>query len=78
MKACVMDFGVGWSKFLSLVEFAYNNSYHAIIEMTYYEALYGWKCRSLVCWFEVGEKRLIGPKLIQITSEKIKVIEKKL
>ncbi|KAL9374753.1 hypothetical protein Peur_031632 [Populus x canadensis] len=78
LRACVMDFGVGWSKFLPLVEFAYNNSYQASIEMAPYEALYGRKCRSPVCWFEVGEKRLMGPELIQITSEKIEVIRKKL
>ena len=64
LRACVMDFGVGWSKFLPLVEFAYNNSYQASIEMAPYEALYGRKCRSPVCWFEVGEKRLMGPELI--------------
>jgi hypothetical protein len=43
-----------------------------------YKALYGWKCRLLVCWFEVGEKRLMRPKLIHITLENIKVIRKKL
>ena len=73
-----MDFGVGWSKFLPLVEFAYNNSYQAGIEMTPYEALYGRKCRSPVCWFAVGENRLMGLELIQITSDKIEVIRKKL
>jgi len=78
LRACVMDFGVSWSKFLPLVEFAYNNSYQASIEMAPYEALYGWKCRSPVCWFEVGEKRLMGLELIQITSEKIEVIRNKL
>jgi len=78
LRAYVMDFGVGWSRFLPLVEFAYNNSYHASIEMTPSEALYGRKCRSPVFWFEVGEKRLMGPELIQITSEKIEVIKKKL
>jgi hypothetical protein len=60
LRAYVMGFGVGWSKFLPLVEFAYNNSYQASIEITPYEALYGQKCRSPVCWFEVGEKRLMG------------------
>ena len=60
------------------MEFAYNNSYQASIEMAPYEALYGRKCRSPVCLFEIGEKRLMGPELIQITSEKIEVIRKKL
>jgi hypothetical protein len=78
LRACVIDFGVGWSKYLSLVEFAYNNSYQASIDMAPYEALYGRKCRSPVCWYEVGERRLMGPELIQITSDKIKVIRDKL
>ena len=78
LRACVMDFRVSWSKFLPLVEFAYNNNYQASIEMAPYEALYGRKCRSPVCLFAVGEKRLMGPELIPITSEKIEVIRKKL
>jgi hypothetical protein len=78
LRACVIDFGIGWSKYLSLVEFAYNNSYQASIDMAPYEALYGRKCRSPVCWYEVGERRLMGPELIQITSDKIKVIRDKL
>jgi hypothetical protein len=78
LRACVIDFGVGWSKYLSLVEFAYNNSYQASIDMAPYEALYGRKCRSPVCWYGVGERRLMGPELIQITSDKIKVIRDKL
>ena len=59
------------------MEFAYNNNYQASINMTLYEALYGQKCRSLVYWFEVSEKRLIGPEFIQVTLEKIEVIRKK-
>ena len=56
------------------MEFAYNNSYQASIEMAPFEALYSRKCRTLVCWDEVGERRLIGPELEQITSEKVKVV----
>ena len=56
------------------MEFAYNNSYQASIEMAPFEALYGRKCRTPVCWDEVGERRLIGPELVQITSEKVKVV----
>ncbi|GJS01004.1 putative reverse transcriptase domain-containing protein [Tanacetum coccineum] len=47
--ACVIDFGKGWAKHLPLAEFSYNNSYHASIKAAPYEALYGRKCRSLVC-----------------------------
>ena len=56
------------------MEFAYNNSYQASIEMTPFEALYGRKCRTPVCWDKVGERRPVGPELVQITSEKVKVV----
>nr|GFA57720.1 putative reverse transcriptase domain-containing protein [Tanacetum cinerariifolium] len=50
--ACVIDFGKGWVNHLSLVEFSYNNNYHASIRAAPFEALYGRKCRSPVCWAE--------------------------
>ncbi|GJS57744.1 putative reverse transcriptase domain-containing protein [Tanacetum coccineum] len=56
LRACVIDFGKGWEKHLPLVEFSYNNSYHASIKATPFEALYGRKCRSPVCWAEVGDR----------------------
>ncbi|GJR11005.1 putative reverse transcriptase domain-containing protein [Tanacetum coccineum] len=71
LHACVIDFGKGWVKHLPLAEFFYNNSYHASIKAAPYEALYGQKCRSPVCWAEVGEAQLTGPELIQETTEKI-------
>nr|GEV35527.1 hypothetical protein [Tanacetum cinerariifolium] len=58
LRACVIDFGKGWVKNLPLCEFSYNNSYHTSIKAAPYEALYGQKCRSLVCWAEVGEAQL--------------------
>ena len=74
---CVMDFGGQWNIHLPLIEFAYNNSYHASIEMAPYEALYGRKCRSLLCW-EIGERQLTSLELVQITSEKVPVIQQRL
>ncbi|GJX52989.1 putative reverse transcriptase domain-containing protein, partial [Tanacetum coccineum] len=71
LRACVIDFGKGWVKHLPLAEFSYNNSYHASIKAAPYEALYGRKCRSPVCWAEVGEAQLTGPELIQETTKKI-------
>ncbi|GJU71272.1 putative reverse transcriptase domain-containing protein [Tanacetum coccineum] len=56
LRACVIDFGKGWEKHLPLVEFSYNNSYHASIKTTPFEALYGRKCRSPVCWAKVGDR----------------------
>nr|GFA89013.1 putative reverse transcriptase domain-containing protein [Tanacetum cinerariifolium] len=60
LRACVIDFGKGWVKHLPLVEFSHNNSYHASIKVAPYEALYGRKCRSPMCWVEVGEAQLTG------------------
>jgi len=72
-----MNFGESWDKHLHLVEFAYNN-YQSSIEMAAYEALYGRKCRSPICWYEVGEKPLLGPSLVRENDEKIQVIKERL
>ena len=74
LRARVMEFKWSWDTHLALMEFSYNNSYQASIEMAPFEALYGRKCRTPVCWDEVGERRLVGQKLVQITSEKVKVV----
>ena len=54
LRACVLESGGNLKELLPLIEFAYNNSYHASIGMTPYEALYGRKCRTPLCWTEVG------------------------
>ncbi|GKB81453.1 putative reverse transcriptase domain-containing protein [Tanacetum coccineum] len=67
-----------WVNHLPLVEFSYNNSYHASIKAAPFEALYGRKCRSPVCWTEVGEAQILGPELIQETIEKIIQIKQRM
>nr|GFC03562.1 putative reverse transcriptase domain-containing protein [Tanacetum cinerariifolium] len=62
----------------ALVEFSYNNSYYASIKATPFEALYGRKCHSPICWIEVGEAQILGPELIQETTEKIVQIKKRM
>nr|GEZ59963.1 reverse transcriptase domain-containing protein [Tanacetum cinerariifolium] len=57
LRACVIDFRKGWVKHLPSVKFSYNNSYHTSIKVAPYEALYGRKCRSPVCWAEVRERK---------------------
>ena len=73
-KACVREFRGSWDTHLPLLEFAYNNNYLASIGMAPYVALYGRKCRTPVCWDEVGERKLVGLEIVQVTCDKIKVI----
>ena len=72
-----MDFGRQWDLHLPLIEFAYNNSYHTSIKMAPYEALYGRKCRSLLC-SKIRERQMTCPELVQVTSEKISIIQQRL
>ena len=74
LRACVIDFKGSWDDLLPLIEFSYNNSYHSNIQMSPYESLYGRRCRSPVCWFEVGEATLIGPNLFLYSKEKVQLI----
>ncbi|GJV60227.1 hypothetical protein Tco_1466327 [Tanacetum coccineum] len=62
-RACVIDFG---------------GSYQLSIRCAPFEALYGRKCRSPVLWAESGESSLIGPELVQETTDKVVLIKEKL
>nr|GEZ22267.1 putative reverse transcriptase domain-containing protein [Tanacetum cinerariifolium] len=77
-RACVIDFVKGLVNHLSLVEFSYNNNYHASIKAAPFEALYGQKCRSPVCWAEVREVQLLDPEIVQETSEKMIQIKQRI
>ncbi|GJX73831.1 reverse transcriptase domain-containing protein [Tanacetum coccineum] len=78
LRACVIDFGGSWNIHLPLAEFSYNNSYHSSIRCAPFEALYGRKCRSPVLWAEIGDSGLIGPDLVQETTDKVVVIRDRL
>ena len=78
LRACVLDHKGSWEEHLSFVEFAYNNSYQASIQMAPYEAFYGRPCRSPLCWTEVGESSINGPDLIRDTFEKVSLIRQRL
>nr|GEW41521.1 putative reverse transcriptase domain-containing protein [Tanacetum cinerariifolium] len=75
---CDHDPRNGWERHIPLVEFSYNNSYHASIKVVPFKALYGRKCRSPVCWVEVGDAQLTGPELIHETTEKIVEIKQRI
>ncbi|KAA3487512.1 reverse transcriptase [Gossypium australe] len=74
LQCCIIGFEGSWEKYFLLVEFTYNNSYHSSIKMALYEVLYGHKCRNLLYWSELNERkkgklspRFIGPyEVLQI------------
>ena len=78
LRACVIDFGGCWDDHLPLMEFSYNNSYHTSIQAAPFEALYGRKCRTPVCWSDIGENQLTGPQLVQETTDKVLQIRERL
>nr|GFD32294.1 putative nucleotidyltransferase, ribonuclease H [Tanacetum cinerariifolium] len=60
-----------WDDYICLVEFAYNNSWHASIKCAPFEMLYGRRCRAPICWDQVGERVIEGPKMIEVTNAKV-------
>ncbi|GJU36703.1 putative reverse transcriptase domain-containing protein [Tanacetum coccineum] len=78
LRAYVIDFGSGWDKHLHLAEFSYNNNYHASIKAAPFEALYERKCRSPICWSEVGDVQLTRPEMIRETTKMIVQIKNRL
>ncbi|KAA0040721.1 DNA/RNA polymerases superfamily protein [Cucumis melo var. makuwa] len=76
LRACVLQLKGSWDTHLPIMEFAYNNIYQSSISMAPYEALFDKSCRTPVCSNEVGERKLVGPELVQITTNNIKLIRK--
>ena len=76
MRTCILDFGGKWEQHMTLVEFAYNNSFHASIQMAPYEALYGRKCRSPIHWEEVGERQTLDLTTIPWMEEAYEKVKK--
>nr|KYP56886.1 Transposon Ty3-G Gag-Pol polyprotein [Cajanus cajan] len=78
LRACILDHLGSWEEMLPLVDFTYNNSFHASIGMTPFEALYRRKCRTPLCWFKEGESMMVGPEIILQTTEKVKQIQERM
>jgi hypothetical protein len=78
LRACALNFGGSWEEHLPLAEFSYNNSYQSSIKMAPYEALYGRKCRSPICWYEVGGNKEFALDYIKEKQEAIDIIRDRL
>ena len=73
MLCCyILDLGGNWDDHLPLVKFTYNKSYYANVGVAPYE--YGRLDRSLLCWAEPKQHVVIGPQVIDETTEKVRAI----
>ncbi|KAH9310002.1 hypothetical protein KI387_037913, partial [Taxus chinensis] len=63
-----------WEEYLPLVEFAYNNTYHASLKMASFEALYGRKCRTLVSWDNMEDRDVISAEILTEMEQQVKLI----
>ena len=76
LRGCVLDFPGSWDRYISLMEFAYNNSYQSSISMAPYKALYGRRCRTPMCWTELNEHKIIGPDLVKDRRKKFRLFSR--
>jgi hypothetical protein len=74
LRACVLNDGPKWDKYLPLAEFSYNNNYQESINMSAFEALYGRPCSTPLSWSESGERIIFGPDVVTEAEEKVKQI----
>ncbi|RDX63301.1 hypothetical protein CR513_58288, partial [Mucuna pruriens] len=73
-RVCMLDHLGMLDKVLPLIEFTYNNNYHASIGMVPFQALYR-RCKTPLSWYQDGEHLVVGPNLVQQMTKKIKKIQ---
>lgn len=78
LRACALAYTSNWDKNLPYVEFSYNNSYQASLQMSPFEALYGRPSRTPLNWNETGERMVFGPDVIREAEERVALIRDRL
>nr|GFB04580.1 putative nucleotidyltransferase, ribonuclease H [Tanacetum cinerariifolium] len=78
LRSCALEWTGNWDDYICLVEFSYNNSWHASIKYALFEMLYGRKFRAPICWDQVRERVIKGPEMIEVTNAKVAVTKEKL
>ena len=78
LRGYVLDISGSWDRYIPLMEFSNNNSYQSSISMASYEALYGRRCRTPICWTELNEHKIIDPDLVKDIEEKVQIIQQRL
>lgn len=63
---------------MSFIKSTYNNNFYSSTGITPFEVLYGRRCRIPLRWYDSGESVVFGPEIIQLTIEKIKIIQEKM
>jgi len=71
LRMYVMDQPLKWEYYLYLVDFSYNNEYHASLKMSPFEVFYGRKCDTPISWDNLVERVIIGPQLPREMEEKM-------
>eukprot|EP00253_Pinus_taeda_P020306 PITA_20306 len=72
LRAYVMQQPTRWEDYLHLVEFAYNNGYHTLTQMSPFEVMYRWKCRTPTSWGGPEDKLSLGPKMLKEMEDMVK------
>lgn len=78
LRMHVIDIPFKLEDYLYLVEFSYNNGYHASLKMSPFEALYERKYNTLVSWDNLVDRLVIGLEMHKYVEEKIGKIKKNL
>ena len=78
LRGYVLDFPRSWDRYIPLMEFSYNSSYQSSIGIAPYEALYGRRCRTPMCWTELDKHKILGLDLVKDTEEKVQIIQQRL
>ena len=71
LRMYVMDQPSKWENYLYLVEFAYNNGYHASLKMSPFEALYGRRCKTPVSWDNPIDRVMVGHEMLKDVGEQV-------
>jgi hypothetical protein len=78
LRVYALKYGKSWDKSLPYIEFSYNNSSQASIEMALFEALYGWQCRTPLFWSQAGESQVFGPEVLKDAEKQVQMIRENL
>jgi hypothetical protein len=74
LRACALQYGRSWDKYLSYAEFSYNNSYQESLKMAPFEMLYGRRYQTLLFRSEAREWKVFGPDILQEARKQVHMV----